>query len=251
MSEAQNIHFLPKAIRFSLEELGLERLAEQMELDLQTTQSGDFKRETSKNIIFSIFIHIQKDESVLENYFPMLKQLAQHDKAHHILSKSIIKQGRCPKFARTSIKKILGESTTENNTEIKNTTQILSVFQDTINDVLGLSHISRREMSVVADVIKSFEVSMKRVKKDLIAIENYKLPENDVPFDITILTEEAKNYYRESDEKRSHRFLQLAKIYAEKGVENLLRFALIQYCFSMGRQRFRVKKRDARPYLCN
>ncbi len=101
MSEKQNIQVLPETIKASLEKVGTEQLAAQIEIYLQKIQSNGSDSKTSRDFIFSIFTHIRKDASVLENYLPILKELAlQHESIHRVLAKSIMRKGKCPEFAR-------------------------------------------------------------------------------------------------------------------------------------------------------
>jgi hypothetical protein len=251
MSKKQNIQVLPETIKASLEKVGQEQLTKQIEIYLQTIQSNNFDSKTAKSFISSIFTHIRKDASVLENYLPILRELAiKHESIHRVLSKSIMRRGKCPKFARTSIKTIVDESNKiYSNTEIK-TYQDLIIFQNTVDSVLGLPY-DLSHGTPIPETYMVFESSLRRVIEDLKTFESSSAFIDDIPSSVDELSEEVKNYFNESDERRSSYFLHLAKIYAEKGSENLLRFSLAQYCFSMGRQiqYFNVERTDARPYL--
>jgi hypothetical protein len=116
--------------------------------------------------------------------------------------------------------------------------------------ILGLSHLPDERIPVTPSAIKEFRHSARLIKQDLIECKAKEVFLGDVPANYTTLLREAKNYHSRSDRERAERFLQLAKVYAETGHEDLLRFCLAQYCFSTGRQRFKAKKRrEARPYL--
>ncbi len=131
------------------------------------------------------------------------------------------------------------------------TSQDLSIFQNTVNSVLGFPYDLSHESPPIPETYMIFENSLRRITEDLKTFESGNAFINDIPSSIDELSEEVKNYFNESDERRSGYFLHLAKIYAEKGCENLLRFSLAQYCFSMGRQiqYFNVERADSRPYL--
>lgn len=271
MSEEKIHYHLTKTIQSSLENLDLRRLKEQMEADLQAAQNNNLMRGMAKRLVFGIFTHMRKDPAVASEYIPMLRDLAEnHASIHHVLLKSISKKGRCPKFARSSIRQLLNSTNLAHDTKIDNETDIeieigdevgietadaFDVLQKTINyetiinEVLGLDSISQRKPLTISEAVTSLGASMRRIKYDLINCKNSYRLSGDIPSNLALLAREAKHYYRESDEKRSSNFLQLAKVYTERNSKDLLRFSLAQYCFSMGRQQFNTKKRDARPYL--
>ena len=287
MSEEQNSQPLTEMIESSLKALD-EHRANQMGPDLQAIQSGDFTQATAKRFIFSIFAHIRRDESVINEYLPILKDLAmQHEGIRRILKKSATKKGKCPISARPAIRQMLSDidresspvkttsqkrskreqrqtsdtemetisqerSKTEqgqtSDTEHEDSIGIRDTFTGVIDKVLNLPYVSSGG-PVVSDAIRSLQSSMRLVKRDLVACEIHGISQSNIPLDLTALMDEAKRYYRKSDLERSSHFLQLARIYTELGHESLLRFSLAQHCFSMGRQQFNVRRRDARPYL--
>jgi hypothetical protein len=129
---------------------------------------------------------------------------------------------------------------------VKSDTDLPQLLDQSLNKVLpGQDPASRS--TLMSDISQEFYSFARLIKRDLLNTEISKVDK--VPSTFVSWLNEAKNYYGKQYNARAEHFLQLARVYAERDNENLLRCSLAEYCYAKGNQYFHQVKRDARPYL--
>ncbi len=235
--EKSHSSLLTPPLKSRLVALGPQKFCDHILKGFDAVGTDDFSHQVARDLIFAVFIHITKDETVVSEYLPILGNLAnEYDNIRMLLSRSIEHQGKCPKSARSAVRSILDEIERKMGS---------SAATNLLDTILESPTTSISNFSIVTEAISSLRSSINVVK-----LECAECLVDDLHYSLELDGPRSPGFYNGLSNEEIHRYLEVTKHYLLRGSEPVSKHYFAEYCFAKAwKLHQQNEKREARTYL--